>query len=83
MTKYHAKKDERILLCALQARSSVQMATSPTVREIVDTLGMHHKRAEYICKKWSERGWYDWGVSVLTGWLEGDGLTAVLKETDG
>lgn len=68
--KYGAKEDERLLLRTLQSMDR------PYVREVVRQLGINEKRAAYICDKWADRRWYDYGVNVLAGWLEGDGLTA-------
>ena len=67
---YDAKPDERLLLKTLQSRDR------PYVREVVAELGINPKRAAYICEKWTTRGWYNYGVNVLAGWLEGEGLTA-------
>lgn len=67
---FAAKDDERLLLKTLQDREK------PYVREVVSELGINQNRAAYICQKWTERGWYNYGVNVLAGWLEGDGLTA-------
>ena len=68
--KYGAKEDERLLLKTLQSMDR------PHVREIVGQLGINENRAAYICEKWAGRGWYGYGVNVLAGWLEGEGLTA-------
>ena len=67
---FAAKPDERLLLLTLQSRDR------PHVREVVEELGIDENRAAYICQKWTERGWYNYGANVLAGWLEGDGLTA-------
>ncbi len=68
--KYGAKEDERLLLRTLQGMDM------PYVREVVHQLGINEKRAASICDKWADRGWYEYGVNVLAGWLVDDGLTA-------
>lgn len=40
-----------------------------SVYEIVKNLKMNEKRAAYICEKWYTKGWYEYGVNVLFGWL--------------
>jgi hypothetical protein len=30
---------------------------------------LHHKRAWYLLGKWSNKGWYDYGVTLDLGWL--------------
>lgn len=55
-------------------------------RVLINFLGeyIHHKRCWYLLKKWSDLGFYDYGVSLDLGWLELDKLPeryiAVLKE---
>lgn len=72
------KPDERDLLARLQEETR-SAAANPSRRytsaiEIADTLGMNHKRAEYILHKWVERGWCNYGVSVRQAWLTESGL---------
>lgn len=45
--------------------------------EAEEALGMHPKRSEYILAKWSERGWWDWGVAIMTGWITEEGWRAI------
>lgn len=40
-----------------------------------DECGMNDKRAAYILEKWSDKGWYDYGVSLRAGWLTTEGLS--------
>ena len=81
--------DEKRLLAVLQERTRVWAAagrpwtgltssTMPYVREIVRELGINENRAAYICEKWTERGYYEYGVNVLAGWLSDTGETLVL-----
>ena len=64
------KPDERTLLLA---RADVPAGQHVYVRDLVHRLGINEKRAAYICDKWTNKGWYDWGVSVLAGWLTAKG----------
>lgn len=64
------KNDEKELLQLLQKRT-LEDPNKPYVRQLVLDIGMHEKRAAYICQKWSDKGWYDYGVNVLAGWLTG------------
>jgi len=34
---------------------------------------VHHKRAWYLLEKWSDKGWYDYGVSLDMGWITEEG----------
>lgn len=66
------KNDERMLLDELQRQAKEKL---PYPREVVRDLCMNEKRAAYICKKWTKKGWYDYGVHVLAGWLTPEGMT--------
>ena len=69
------KPDELTLLDYLKANTSMEDSESfPYVREVASNLGMAPKRAAYICEKWTNKGWYDYGVNVLAGWLTPEGL---------
>lgn len=30
---------------------------------------IHHKRAWYLLEKWTDKGWYEFGVTLDLGWL--------------
>ena len=45
-----------------------------TPRAIAAMLNMNPKRSWYLCQKWTDKGWYDYGVSVDTGWLTPQGV---------
>lgn len=62
------KPDELALLTELRVRT--EAGERPYVRDIVRELGMNEKRAAYILMKWHRRGWYEWGVNILAGWLK-------------
>lgn len=67
------KADEKVLLLEMQKETGKALLLGKTLRpcsrEVAEALGMNAKRAAYIFRKWSNRGWYDYGVSVATGWL--------------
>ena len=51
-----------------------------TPRAIMNSgIGIHHKRCRYFLDKWSDKDWYDYGVSVDLGWLTNKGIE-VAKE---
>ena len=60
------KPDEQLLLKELQERSKLGQVY---VRDLVHELGIPEKRTAYIFEKWTGKGWYDWGVSVMARWL--------------
>lgn len=45
-------------------------------REIAAELGLNTKRAYYLCLKWSDKGWWEYGVNALAGWLTESGMVA-------
>jgi hypothetical protein len=68
------KDDERQLLDELQWQ--VSKGRRPYVRQVVADLEINGKRAAYILEKWSRKGWYEYGVSVMAGWLTEKGISA-------
>lgn len=66
--RYDVRSDELLLLWALQTSHD-----SAYVRNVVNSIGMPEKRAAWILSKWTSRGWYDYGVNILAGWLTPDG----------
>jgi len=36
---------------------------------VADRLGIEWNRAEYLLEKWTRAGWWEWGVSLRSGWL--------------
>ncbi len=67
------KEDEKKLLKFLQKRT-MEDKQRLYVRQLIIDLDMNEKRAAYICEKWTNKGWYDWGVTVLAGWLTKKGM---------
>jgi len=63
------KKDEAILLRAIQENQNIEDENCPLPREIVKKLNMNHKRADYILEKWCDKNWYEYGVCLDLGWL--------------
>jgi len=73
------KEDEKELLSAVVDKGDFPYR----VREIVEELGMNENRAAYIFQKWADKGWYDYGVNVLSGWMMGTGWAVLLDLTIG
>jgi len=73
------KPDEILLLTEFQKRTiSVtpvpegtwgEIDKFPHGRSLAKELGISEKRAAYIFDKWCNNAWYDYGVSVMAGWL--------------
>lgn len=63
------KDDERMLM----ERIRTYRDTRAPIRAIAEGLGIPSRRAAYICDKWTRKGWYDYGVNVLAGWLTDEG----------
>ncbi len=70
------KPDERALLKAMATvdRRNVDFD------KVADRLGIPRDRADYLARKWSNKGWYDYGVSVRFGWLTAEGLEAAREK---
>lgn len=64
------KDDEKLLYnlireCHRRGHTSVKaMADS-----YFEFIGMNYKRGYYLLRKWSDKGWWDYGVSLRTGWF--------------
>ena len=45
-------------------------------RDIIneETFPLHYKRAWYLFDKWSDKGWYDYGVTLDLGWITPQGM---------
>lgn len=69
------KEDERAFLLKLSAERPRQV-DGPFATDVALALGIPIKRAEYILKKWTDKDWWDYGVSLRTGWLTEEGLQA-------
>lgn len=76
------KEDERALLAALcgtvrPGGSHDVHTTDPLPYETAERLGVHWKRAEGFYRKWTRKGWWNYGVSARTGWFTDAGLAAL------
>ena len=70
------KTDEKFLFIAVHCCTCKFPQVS--VREVVTTLHefgfIHYKRSLYLIRKWCKLGFYNYGVSILSGWIEHDKL---------
>lgn len=53
-----------------------------TVRDVVHLFDgvIHHKRCWYLLRKWSEKGFYDYGVTLDLGWFDPEKVPEVYFE---
>lgn len=58
------KADERDFYAAIQAKGRGVFADV-----VAANIGMEWGRAQDILEEWTDRGWWDWGVSLRSGWL--------------
>ena len=49
-------------------------------RDIGKEMGMHPKRINYLCEKWTQKGRYEYGTCVDLGWLTPQGFIMVKAE---
>lgn len=49
------------------------------IGNVFERLGFSYKQLLYYVQKWSDKGFYDYGVSVDLGWFEFDKLTGEYK----
>lgn len=66
------ENDEKQLLKTLQIKT--QKDEMFHVRMVVTDMGMSMDRACSILEKWAGKNWYEYGVSVMAGWLTEEGL---------
>lgn len=55
-------------------RSSDRELSIRVIGNIFERLGFSYKQLMYYVKKWSDKGFYDYGVSLDLGWFEFDKL---------
>ena len=60
-------------------RSSDRELNIRTIGNIFERLGFSYKQLMYYVRKWSDRGFYDYGVTLDLGWFEFDKLTGEYK----
>ena len=70
------KPDEKALLLALYEADQKDPERPIYVRAWLPTQPINKKRACYLLEKWTSKGWYDYGVNLMAGWLTPDGREA-------
>jgi hypothetical protein len=73
------KPDESTFFRSLRALDG----ETPHIPSLIQAQGLNEKRAVYLLDKWEEKGWYEYGVSVLYGWLTPEGEAAAEKMAGG
>ncbi len=71
------KDDERALLirlAELQGNKTLRPREFSFATDVAVLMGIHENRANYILEKWDDKGWWNCGVSLRTGWLEPKGI---------
>lgn len=66
------KRDEILLFAAIRytyTQCAQYNLRRPFATEVAELLGMHPKRAIALLYKWDNNGWWEWGVSVRSGWF--------------
>lgn len=58
------KPDEIQFYAAIRAKGRGIFADT-----VAERLGIEWDRAAYLLEKWCRLGWWDWGVSLRSGWL--------------
>ena len=61
-------------------RSSDRELSIRTIGNIFERLGFSYKQLMYYVGKWSDRGFYDYGVTLDLGWFEFGKLTGEYKQ---
>lgn len=78
------KPDEMALRAAVLADRKSQPHTSGTfLDELAQGLGIPDSRSYYIGSKWTDKGWWDYGVSLRSGWLTPKGIEAMAADPAG
>jgi len=73
------KDDEVRFLVKLARERPKQAADGPFADAVGASLGIHPKRVDYLLQKWTDKGWWNYGVSARSGWLEPAGIEAAEK----
>ena len=71
------RNDEKHLMVWIQGDTQQFGRAYP--RDVVKFLGINEKRAAYIFSKWADKGWYDYGVSLMAGWLTDEGMAVQVE----
>ena len=71
-------KPDEVLLMTELARMQLPDCVRPNkyafATDVGALLDIHPKRTNYLLLKWTDMGWWDYGVSARTGWLTAKGL---------
>lgn len=46
------------------------MRAGELARDAGERFGMTPERVEYLCLKWAEQGWYEYGITCDLGWVK-------------
>jgi len=77
------KDDARAFLNALLAAHDNQLETRSEVRLVIESYPMPWKRKRFLLRdKWSDRGWWNYGVTWASGWLTPEGIAAAREEVE-
>ena len=68
------RDDERMFAIEVLKASGIAPDVREFPRDIGARLGIHPKRVVYLCEKWADNHWYDYGVSTDLGWLTPEGI---------
>lgn len=66
------KPDEKLFFtecCKKISNHGNLLYTGIFPRDISREIGIPHKRAKYLLSKWTDKGWYNYGVSLDLGWI--------------
>lgn len=69
------KQDESTFFISLQRLNG----ELPAIQALIQAQGLKPNRAIYLLNKWGEKGLYEYGVSVLHGWLTPAGAKLAAK----
>lgn len=65
--------ERRFFLLIVGADAGDGKVPTTSVRDLIPTSGIHHKRCWGWLLKWARRDWYQWGVTMDLGWLTPQG----------
>lgn len=63
------RRDDELKLFKTMRSDTVLHFGTERLSTIFDLLGIPEKRGAYILSKWSDKGWWDYGVSLYCGWF--------------
>jgi hypothetical protein len=79
------KEGKRMTLDEKRFLIDIYNAKDKTPRHILEQgkFYFYYKRAMGILGKWSDKGWYEYGVALDLGWLTNKGKAEALKRLEG